>query len=299
MNRYKKAVWLLGLLFIGMGSSLKSVAQTDSTAPAAPEVTLISPILDLTGIQKGDSSVELKATLRAKVKSVFYNLYSLKVAFSVVADSAEKPLGEVVTDGRGIAVLHVSNSQLVMDKEGKVHCKATVSANKSMEAGEAEVTFKRALLTITPVKEDSLLSVHLKLVDISTGTAIPVAQTTLGVFVKRTFYPLKLGEGTTDDNGEADVQIPASLPGDSKGNITLIGKLDENETFGYLESSVSQPWGVPVSDKITEQPRALWSSHPPVWMLITFIVLMVAVWGHYIVIVYELFRLRKEQPHSS
>jgi hypothetical protein len=32
------------------------------------------------------------------------------------------------------------------------------------------------------------------------------------------------------------------------------------------------------------------------WMLITFIILMTAVWGHYIVIVYELFRLRKEQP---
>jgi hypothetical protein len=34
-------------------------------------------------------------------------------------------------------------------------------------------------------------------------------------------------------------------------------------------------------------------------MLITFIVLMVAVWGHYIIIVYELIRLRKEQPAAA
>jgi heme/copper-type cytochrome/quinol oxidase subunit 2 len=56
--------------------------------------------------------------------------------------------------------------------------------------------------------------------------------------------------------------------------------------------------GKPVSDKDQVAPRALWSAHPPLWMMITFIVLMVTVWGHYVVIVYELFRLRKEEPHA-
>jgi hypothetical protein len=95
------------------------------------------------------------------------------------------------------------------------------------------------------------------------------------------------------------VEVPADLPGDAKGNITLLARLDENETFGNLEASVQQQWGKAVSDKSEEQPRALWSSHPPLWMLITFIVLMVAVWGHYIIIVYELIRLRKEQPAAA
>jgi hypothetical protein len=77
-----------------------------------------------------------------------------------------------------------------------------------------------------------------------------------------------------------------------------MAKLDENEMYGNLEASVVQKWGIPVSDKIQDQPRALWSSHPPLWMLITFFILMAVVWGHYIVIVYQLIKLRKEEPHS-
>ena len=73
----------------------------------------------------------------------------------------------------------------------------------------------------------------------------------------------------------------------------------QSETYGYLEAAAVEKWGIPVSDKIEDQPRSLWSSHPPLWMLITFIILMAAVWGHYIVIVYELFRLRKEQPNTA
>jgi hypothetical protein len=166
-----------------------------------------------------------------------------------------------------------------------------------MDPIEEELFIKRARLEITPMKQDSLLNVSVKLVEIGTGNETPVPQTAIGIFVKRMFLPLKVGEGTTDDNGEATIEFPNNLPGDDQGRLTVLAKLDESELYGNLEASVVVPgWGIPVSNKIEDQPRALWSSHPPLWMLITFIVLMLAVWGHYIVIVYELFRLRKEQP---
>ena len=160
------------------------------------------------------------------------------------------------------------------------------------------IVVKRGRLEIVPVKEDSLLTVKVKLFDLSTGTEMPVDSTTLGVYVKRLFSALKLGEGETDATGETTVEIPNNLPGDAKGNLTLLARLDENETYGNLEASVIQQWGMPISDEIKELPRALWSSHPPIWMLITFIILVTAVWGHYIVIIFELFRLRKEEPKT-
>jgi hypothetical protein len=129
-----------------------------------------------------------------------------------------------------------------------------------------------------------------------TGTETPVKETVLGIFVKRLFNPIKVGEGTTDEAGEATIEVPKNLPGDAKGNITLLVKLDENETYGNLEASVLQPWGTPVSDKMSDLPRALWSTHPPLWMLITFIILVGTVWSHYLVIIIQLFRLRKEEP---
>jgi hypothetical protein len=170
------------------------------------------------------------------------------------------------------------------------------AGNKQMDAAEEEITIKRARLEITPVKEDSLLTVQVKLIDIGTGSEIPVPETVLGIYVNRLINPLKIGEGTTDEEGAATVEIPANLPGDAKGNITLVARLDENEMYGNMEASTTQLWGISVSDKLNKMPRALWSSDPPIWMLVTFIILMTAVWGHYIVIIVQLFRLRKEEP---
>ncbi len=284
-------------------------AQSDSGAPAAAdtaaavaapeEAELISPAIELISIQKGDSSVDLKAIVKAKVDGKMRKLYGLKAVFYMITDSAETAVGTVVTDRNGFAILNIKAGQLVTNTDGTLHFKVSVAGPKNLEAGEGEVTVKRAMLIMTPVKEDNLLSVQLKLIDLSTGEEKPVPETAVGLFVKRSFYPMKLGEGNTDENGEASIEVPNNLPGDPLGNITLLGKLDENETYGYLETASTQKWGVAVSNRIEDQPRALWSSHPPLWMLITFIILMTAVWGHYIVIVYELFRLRKEQPSVS
>lgn len=278
-------------------------AQTDTTAqqtePAAEEESsLISPAVEFIAVQKADKSIDLKAALKAKVNSQFVKLYKMKLTFFRVVNEEDQELGFAITDGNGKAVFNIKADTLQPDSEGKMHFKVVFAGNKAMEAAEEIASFKKARLEIIPVKEDSLYNVQVKLVDAGTGEELPVKDATVGIYVSRSFLPLKVGEGTTDEAGEALVEFPKNLPGDAKGNLTLIARLDEHELYGNLEASVIQPWGVPVSDKIEEQPRTLWSTHPPIWMLVTFIVLMATVWGHYIIIVYELFRLRKEKNAS-
>jgi hypothetical protein len=290
---------VIGLLFTV--TDLNAQADTTkSKEPAADSAKLyISPSLEFTTVQKSDNTIDLKAILKTKFNGNSVRLPKLKVTFNQVTDAGERTLGFVITDGRGTALLNYKSDSLVADKEGKIHLKAVFAGNKSMDVADGEVTIKKARLEITPVKEDSVLSVQLKLVDLSTGTEKPVAAD-FTVYVKRQFFPLKIGEGKTDSTtGTASIEIPNNLPGDAEGNIVLMGRLDESETYGMLEATSTQKWGVPVSTKINIEERALWSTHPPLWMLITFIVLMVAVWGHYIVIVFELFRLRKEKTESS
>ncbi|MFZ1263220.1 MAG: hypothetical protein WAT34_06875 [Chitinophagaceae bacterium] len=292
------------LLLLTAGLPIRLMAQADSTqkeeAPAVEEESaLISPALSFISVQKADNTIDLKAALNAKVKGSAIKLPLLKVTFLLVTDTAEKELGFVITDRVGKAVFNVKADALATDKEGKLHFKAVFAGNKAMEPVNEELTIKRARLEITPVKGDSLLTVQVKLIDVGTGTETPVPEIALGIFVKRTFFPLKIGEGTTDENGEVSVEIPQKLPGDAKGNITLLAKLDENELYGNMEAGVTQPWGTPVSDKFQELPRALWSAHPPLWMMITFIILMCTVWGHYLVIIIQLFRLRKEEPEPD
>ncbi|MEI9912350.1 MAG: hypothetical protein WDO71_23460 [Bacteroidota bacterium] len=136
----------------------------------------------------------------------------MKISFFSVSDSIEKELGNAYTDRSGTALLNCKAAGLIPGKEGKLQFKVSFSGNKSMEAAEEVVAVKRASLVITPVKEDSVLSVQLKLIDISTGEETAIPQADLSVFVKRLFNPLKLGEGKTDENGEASVEIPNNLP---------------------------------------------------------------------------------------
>lgn len=306
---FRHLVFLAGLLVM-LHVPVSMYAQTDSTitdtttteetvVEEEEESSLISPSLEFITVQKSNNTIDLKAALKAKVKGNFYVLPLIKISFVQVTETEEKLLGFVITDRNGKAVFNVKADSLLTDKEGKLLFKAVYAGNKQMEPAEEEVTIKRARLEIVPVKEDSLYSVSVKLIDIGTGNEIPVPETALGIFVHRSFNPLKLGEGTTDENGEASVEIPNNLPGDAKGNITLMARLDENEIYGNMEATVVQKWGIPVSDVIANQPRALWSSNPPIWMLVTFILLMAIVWGHYIVIVYQLLRLRKEEPQPQ
>jgi hypothetical protein len=284
------------LLIPGLLFSQSDTTKTEVQA-AKTEVSFLSPSIQFITVQKNDNTIDLKTALTAKFKGSTTKLPWLKVTYFLVTDTLEKKLGFVITDKVGKAVLTVKSDSLATDKEGKFYFKAVFAGNKQMEASVAEVIIKKARIEITPVKEDSLLTVKVKLIDV--GTETPISATALGIFVHRFFNPLKVGEGTTDDNGEATVEIPNSLPGDAKGDITLMAKLDENEIYGNLEASVVQNWGTPVSDKLNELPRALWSEHPPLWMLVTFIVLMVTVWGHYLVIIIQLFRLRKEEPDPN
>jgi hypothetical protein len=283
---------LLALLL----SPVSLYAQTDSAAAVAEEESLISPSLDFIAVQKSDNTIDLKAAMQAKIKGSFHKLRLLKISFVQVSDTAEKALGFVITDEQGKAVLNVKAATLLAPANGNLSFKAVFSGNKQMEAAEGETTFKRGVLEIRPVKEDSLLTVNIKLLVPGAGADSTLKDLSIGLFVKRSFNPLKIGEGTTDENGELTIEVPANLPGNDKGDLTLFARLDDNEVFGNMEATTVQQWGIPVSDKLENQPRALWSAHPPLWMLITFIVLMSVVWGHYIVIVYQLFRLRKEEP---
>lgn len=273
------------------------MAQEEPTVMAEEGPELISPSVELIAVQKADGSVELRAAVKAKIEKKLRKMHSLKIHFFLVGDSGETELGSVNANLNGVGVLPVNPEQLIPNNEGLLNFKAMVNANKNMEEGVGEVSVKKARLIATSIAEDGKYSVQIKLVDLSNGTETPIPETTIGVFVKRQFSPLKVAEGTTDEAGDAIIEIPAGLPGDPNGNLVILAKLDENETYGYLEASLTgEKWGLPVSNKPVAPPRALWSAHPPIWMLVTFIILMAAVWGHYFVIVYELFRLRKEAP---
>ena len=272
----------------------KTKAETEKEEPAKT-----SPSLEFIVVQKGDNTLDFKSKLQAKINGSNKKLPHLKINFIAVKGGEETPLGSAITDVAGKALFNCKSDLITSDESGNMNVKAVFAGNNAMESAEEELTLKKAKLEITPVAGDTLYSVKVRLVDVSSGSVIPVPDVALGIYVHRYFNPLKVAEATTDANGEATAVVPFNLPGDENGNLQILVKLDEHELYGNMESSVTQKWGLPMSWQKLRSSRALWTAHPPMWMLVTFIILVTVVWGHYIVIIYELFRLRKEEPHPK
>jgi 5-hydroxyisourate hydrolase-like protein (transthyretin family) len=274
--------------------SSDSSAQAD--AVVEEEASMYSPSIEFTTVQKGSDQFMLSAVLRSKIQGVLYKLPHLKVVFFQVVGEEEKMLGTGITDRNGRAQLTVPTNKLELAGAGELSFKARYAGHKQMEAAEEELTIRRAQLLVTPVKQDSSYQVQIKLLDLSTSDVQPIKEATIGLYVERSFMPLKIGEGTTDESGELTLEVAAGLPGDEKGMLSLFARVEENEALGGVETKLSQPWGLPASEARKKQPSTLWTATPPLWMLVTFIVLLTVVWGHYLVIIVQLIRLRKEEP---
>ena len=85
-----------------------------------------------------------------------------------------------------------------------------------------------------------------------------------------------------------ELEFPIGLPGDAEGNLEITVTIEETEEYGNLTSTSTLKWGNAVSAAPLEMQRSLWSPHPPTWMVITFFILMGAVWIHYAIIIINL-----------
>ena len=62
----------------------KLIAQTDSSAKSeVKEATTYAPLITFISVQKSDNSVDLKATVQAKISGTLTKLPGLKIEFTI------------------------------------------------------------------------------------------------------------------------------------------------------------------------------------------------------------------------
>lgn len=264
--------------------------QEDQKEKASPRIGLVSTQIN------GDS-ILLEASVKVKTDG-WQPVDFVWVKFDVHSDSVTKPLGIALTDDRGVASIKVGIKNLIGGEDGSWMFGSVFEGNEAVDEGESELSIKPAQMSMSGERQDSLLNVTLRLF-IPGSDKLPIAETEVGLYVKRHFSNLKIGEGTTDENGEVTIECPMDLPGDLKGNIIVIGKAEDLEEYGSVAAFMTQPWGRPLQEPDQKVTRELWSHSPPLWMVIVFAVLMTTVWGHYIVIIYKLVKLRKPKIQNT
>lgn len=258
-------------------------------------VEMMRSRLSLTVIQKDDNKIDLQADFRVRKERSYERMAGVPVIFLISRDSINEEIGEALTNEDGAAILEIEAADWIAVDTQTITFIATYEGNDSISPSDRDATVMRANLTLEGVELDSAQKqVQLTLIGTEDGTMKPVASAEVNLYLKRLFSNYKVGSAETDDDGIALVDFPSDFSGDRDGNLDLIAMVEDHDLFSTVRTARKLEWGQKIEEGEQELPPGLWSTDAPMWMLITFIVLMGTVWGHYIVIVLNLFKIKKE-----
>jgi hypothetical protein len=252
-----------------------------------------SPTLDFTYLKKNDGSKLLTATLTIFRNRITYPIVGSEITFFLGADTSTVVI-PTNADGKAYLIVQPGVS-LPLDKEGFTQCMAGFGGNDSLEAVETALTVKDAVLKMSLDLVDSVKTVTVWAFQPGTESdSVPLAGEAVSVYVERLFSPLKIGEGTFDEQGRFTCEFPPDLPGEADGTVRIIARVEENVQYANIETEQNYPWGVPSMHGATGSHRALWTEIAPMWMIITLTVLLLGVWGHYIYAIVQLILIKRE-----
>jgi hypothetical protein len=258
------------------------------------EVKVISPYIQLQYFKNTDDQRILQTTLTYSKNRMELVLPGMEIFF-FSGGSQKELIAKALTDNKGMSRIELSSDmKLKTDKDGMWSFSSEFKGNDSIETGTSEITVKDVRLEMVLTSIDSVKTITVKAFVKENGTDKPVSGEVVKIYVPRMFSLLPVSEMTLDEAGTASVEFPSDLPGDKEGNLTIIARFEENQTYGNIEKREILKWGLPTDYSVPKTHRALWTKTAPRWMIYTLSVLLAGVWGHYLFAVISLIRIKIE-----
>lgn len=265
------------------------VTVSNPSAMAVQE-TKISPYMLFTYLKDTDSRKILLAKMTNITQTGEKPLPGLKIGFY----NNEILLGEVITDASGNAAYIISDTAtLLKGDDGSWLFTAVFDGDSLTDATNGELSILDVDIEMKLTEEDGERIVTLSASAPGADGPVPVKGEEIGVYVPRMFSLLPVSTGLLDENGVFRAKFPGNIPGDSLGNLTVIGRFNENYYYGSVEKREVIAWGTK-AEKSAPVYRSLWSTLAPKWMVVTLAIMLLGVWGHYTLVVINLIRIRKE-----
>jgi hypothetical protein len=246
---------------------------------------------------------DLSRTLTYSVKYVKTDekksSFGADVPVTFTTGAGKEKLATIKTNGYGVAQCIVPANQKLPLKNGQFSFSATIDENPIVESKSDSVTVTDLGIEMSLELKDSVKTIVFHTYELGPNGEKKPVKTDLVFYVPRTFSKLKVAEASTGEDGNGEIEFPNGIPGDSTGNLTVLGRVEENEKYASVETSQVMNWGVATNYHIAKFHRALWTTIAPTWMIVTLTVLLLGVWGHYMYVVYKLYRINKESKQTS
>lgn len=203
------------------------------------------------------------------------------------------------TDKNGRAVSSLTSDFLeFMDEEGIIHWKAYYSGNNKFTSAEYFLDIKDIIMEVSFSFIDSVKSIIASAYEINAdGIKLPVEELDVYFFSPSLFGLLPIGEGWLE-GGECFTDFPIDLPGDESGKLTVIAKILESEIYGNIISENTINWAK-IKDTEKADSGKLWTTDPPLWMIISLFCLLGGVWSHYFFVFYKMVKIKKAGKNNA
>ncbi|MBT3302151.1 MAG: hypothetical protein HN921_14805 [Bacteroidetes bacterium] len=123
---------------------------------------------------------------------------------------------------------------------------------------------------------------------------VPIVNTELKFYVKRYFGNMEIGKAKTNDKGQAVIDFPINIPGDSTGCVDLIVMMSDNpeQVNAVVENAQICSPNIPIN--IFEK-RVMWSenSRTQWWALLSYGFIVVGVWLTILYVVFQIIQVKK------
>ncbi len=177
---------------------------------------------------------------KSKIDGKFKPVANIAVAVYLDTTSAATLIGKVLTNNKGEAVTLIPPSLKAKWQQSKKHSfYAVFDGNKQYDANSGDVSVGKAKIVIDTSADRKITATVLALKD---STWQPVAGAELKIGIRRLDGDLSINETatfTTDSTGQTTADFKRdSIPGDTKGNIVLVAKMEDNEQYGNISTEI-------------------------------------------------------------
>jgi hypothetical protein len=258
-------------------------------------------ILNVGYYQMNNKVIYLIVHTKTKINSKFQPASGVYVNLYLDSISEANYIAKAKTDVNGIAKvgipLNLKNAWLASANHTFI---GITEANKDFNKTTSETPATIARLSIDTSTDGKTKNIIVSVLGLKNNSWLPAKGVEMKVGINRLGGILSAGDEatyTTDSTGSVTVALKKdSLPGDKKGNILLVAKVEDNDQFGNLVVEKTVPWGVALQqDKNFFDQRTLWSTRfrTPAWLLIIAYFLGIGVWGTIIYLIFQIIKIKK------
>jgi len=279
---------------------LLSLFSFESLQLISQDTIALPTVLSIKYILPTNKIPYLLVNTKKKIGRKFEPVKGIPISVYFYDTSSNNLLGKTVTDNFGTGkVVFPINFKTSWDSLNTFKFLAISNAPAGKEELSSEVTIKKSILIIDTLSIDGVKTITAELKEKIGNNWVAIKDIEMKLCIKRMLGDLTVGDAetyTSDSTGIASAEFKRdSLAGDEKGNLLLMAKVEDNDSYGNLIIEKSVPWGKAVHPQNIFLKRALWSTgnRVPIWLLIIALSIIMGVWSTLFYLIKQIFIIKK------